>query len=282
MRMLAWCGTNRSTSSTAVSASESTFWHESTTVRVANLNTSLPLMCMACSWSRTVSKVAGMRLPPAGTRRLGAPLPSLPRSKLKMLPLSVGCTSTAPAPSPKSMQVPRSSQSTILLRTSAPMTRTFVVDAGRDERGGDGEGVDEPGAAGLHVEGAGLGGADLVGDHGRRGRHDVVGRDGGDDDEVELGGVEAARSRQRRAATSPRSLAASSTRAMRRSRMPVRVVIHSSEVSRNWPSSSLVSTRSGTWTPSALMRAPRTRPRRRPITAWPLPRRRRRRRRWRT
>ena len=49
MRMLAWCGTNRSTSSTVRSASPSTFSHESTTVRVANLNTSLPVMCMACS-----------------------------------------------------------------------------------------------------------------------------------------------------------------------------------------------------------------------------------------
>ena len=109
-----------------ISASARTFWHESTTVRVANLKTSLPVMCMACSWSRTVSKVAGMRLPPAGTSRLGAPLPSLPRSKLKMLPLSVGCTSTAPAPSPKRTQVLRSSQSTILLRTSAPTTSTLL------------------------------------------------------------------------------------------------------------------------------------------------------------
>ncbi len=37
--------------------------------------------------------------------------------------------------------------------------------------------------------------------------------------------------------------------------MPVRVVIHSSDVSRNCEISSLVSTRSGTWTPSAEMRA---------------------------
>ena len=107
-------------------ASSRTLLHDSATVRVANLNTSLPVMCMACRWASTVSWVAGMRLAPAGTSRLGAPLPSLPRSKLKMLPLSVGCTSTAPAPSPKSTQVLRSVQSTILLSTSAPTTRTLV------------------------------------------------------------------------------------------------------------------------------------------------------------
>ena len=106
-------------------ASPSTFSHDSTTVRVANLNTSLPVMCMACSWSRTVSNVAGRRVPPAGMLRNGAPLPSLPRSNEKMLPLSVGWTSTAPAPSPKRTQVLRSSQSRILESTSAPMTRTF-------------------------------------------------------------------------------------------------------------------------------------------------------------
>src|SRR5450756_313754 len=61
-----------------------------------------------------------------------------------------------------------------------------LVDVGRNEGRGDGEAVDEAGAAGLHVEGAGLGGADLVGDDRRRGRHDVVGRDRGDDDQVEL------------------------------------------------------------------------------------------------
>src|SRR5450830_2129599 len=65
-----------------------------------------------------------------------------------------------------------------------------LVDVGRDEGRGDGEAVDEAGAAGLHVEGAGLGGADLVGDDRRRGRRDVVGRDRGDDDQVELGRVE--------------------------------------------------------------------------------------------
>ena len=69
----------------------------------------------------------------------------------------------------------------------------------------------------------------------------------GDDDEVELVGVEAA---VLEAASGgrprARSLAAWSSRAMRRSRMPVRDEIHSSEVSRNWRSPSLVSTRSGT------------------------------------
>jgi hypothetical protein len=49
-----------------------------------------------------------------------------------------------------------------------------------------------------------------------------------------------------RAAGSARSVSASSGAAIRRSRMPVRVWIHSSEVSTSVASSSFVSTRSGT------------------------------------
>ena len=93
---------------------------------MANLNTSLPVMFMVVLMvaHRVVAGGhRGCRRP--ACRRWPAPLPSLPRSKLKMLPLSVGCTSTAPAPSPKSTQVLRSSQSSMRLSTSAPITSTL-------------------------------------------------------------------------------------------------------------------------------------------------------------
>ena len=49
------------------------------------------------------------------------------------------------------------------------------------------------------------------------------------------------------------SESASSSRAIRRSRMPVRTTIHSSEVSTSAESSSFVSTRSGTLAPMPVM-----------------------------
>ena len=56
-----------------------------------------------------------------------------------------------------------------------------------------------------------------------------------------------------RAAGSAMSVSASSSAAMRRSRMPVRSMIHSSDVSTSVDSSSFVSTRSGTCTPRPVM-----------------------------
>ena len=54
----------------------------------------------------------------------------------------------------------------------------------------------------------------------------------------------------RRAAGRQMSVSASSSAAIRRSRMPVRSTIHSSFVSTIVDSSSFVRTRSGTWQPS--------------------------------
>ena len=54
-------------------------------------------------------------------------------------------------------------------------------------------------------------------------------------------------------AGSAMSESASSCAAIRRSRMPVRVTIHSSDVSTSVDSSSFVRTRSGTWQPRPLI-----------------------------
>src|SRR5689334_5167422 len=61
-----------------------------------------------------------------------------------------------------------------------------------------------------------------------------------------------------RAAFSARSLDACSGAAMRRSRMPVRSTIHSSDVSTIRDRSSFVSRRSGTYMPVPVMVTPRT------------------------
>ncbi len=78
-----------------------------------------------CWRASTVSWLAGSLVPPAGMLRKGAPLPSLPRSKAKIEPLSLGRTSTAPAPSPNSTQVLRSCQSSAFETASAPVTSTL-------------------------------------------------------------------------------------------------------------------------------------------------------------
>ena len=66
IRTFAWCGTYRSTSATGTPDWSSTFSAESTSTRVANLNTSRPFIFAKCWRSATVSAEAGAREPPAG------------------------------------------------------------------------------------------------------------------------------------------------------------------------------------------------------------------------
>ena len=81
----------------------------------------------------------------------------------------------------------------------------------------------------------------------RRRREGHVGRDGGDDDQVNLlGGDLGAFACARFAASAARSEVNSSSRAMRRSLMPVRLVIQSSVVSTIFSNSALVRIRAGT------------------------------------
>ncbi len=67
-------------------------------------------------------------------------------------------------------------------------------------------------------------------------------------------GVRPARSNALAAALAPMSEGFSPGPAIRRSAMPERVLIHSSEVSTILDSSALVSVRSGVWTPMARMK----------------------------
>ena len=83
-------------------------------------------------------------------------------------------------------------------------------------------------------------------------RQDAVGRDGRDDDVVDVVGVDARPSSSARCAAIGREVGvACPGAAMRRSRMPVRLTIHSSDVSTIFSRSALDRTRSGTYTPGA-------------------------------
>ena len=81
---------------------------------------------MNCASSSIASFDIGRREPPAGTQRSGPPEPSAPSSKPAMPPAATGCTTAAPAPSPKRMHVERSCQFVIFESVSAPITSARV------------------------------------------------------------------------------------------------------------------------------------------------------------
>ena len=74
----------------------------------------------------SVSWLAGVLDPPAGTRSSHAPEPSATRWLEINPPVSVSPKTTAPAPSPKRIHVPLSVQSVTLDIVSAPITSTFL------------------------------------------------------------------------------------------------------------------------------------------------------------
>ena len=96
-------------------------------------------------------------------------------------------STTAPAPSPNSTQVPRSVQSTMRVSVSAPTTSARLRGAGPDELVGDRQRVDEARAGGIDVERRAAVGAEAVLQQAGGGREDQVRRGGAEHDQVELG-----------------------------------------------------------------------------------------------
>ena len=118
--------------------------------------------------------------------------PSAPSTTGPMRPgPSVGPTTTAPAPSPNSAAVRRSSGSTKRDIRSAPITSTWPCPAGLHLPRGQRQRGEEAAARGAHVERSGPGGAE--GTRHQRGGvgQQVVLAHGGHHHEVEVGGVEA-------------------------------------------------------------------------------------------
>ena len=140
MRVLAWWGTNRATSSTVTPAWASARSADSTMIRTARRNTSGPSISM---------------VPPRSASRMWRSEPSEPRSQPSSRPgPSPRSSTTAPAPSPKRMAVPRSSQSTMRRhRLGADRAARARMPGAQEAVGGD-QAVDEARAGGVEVEGA--------------------------------------------------------------------------------------------------------------------------------
>ena len=117
-------------------------------------------------------------------------------------PGSAGSRRTAPAPSPKSTAVVRSSGSMMALMRSAPTTITRGGPR-RHDLGAGREGVEEPGAGRRQVEPPRLPEPDLVLDEAGGGGEHHVGRDGRDDQRVDV-----VRARARAAVMSRRTASA--------------------------------------------------------------------------
>ena len=125
MRLLAWCGTNQSMSSAVMPACAKVSSMTSVIMPTACLNTSRPSIRR---WP-TVPVVEG----PPSTKSFSLCAPSerrlaamMPRSA-SVPAFSSASSTSAPAPSPNSTQVPRSLQSRMREKVSAPMTRTRLA-----------------------------------------------------------------------------------------------------------------------------------------------------------
>ena len=191
--------------------------------RVANLKTSRPFIFTSRRRPRR------LREPLPGSQRCSPPPPSAPSSK-------PGSRPRRPARARRrrrrrrrgrasSGRSSRGSSRARRRRRQAPSSR-----AGGDHRVGLREGVDETRAAGEKVVGAAFGRRQVAEERGRRREHHVR-RDRGDDDQVDLLGLDACALERRPRRRQRQVRHGLSCAAIRRSLMPVRSMIHSSEVS---------------------------------------------------
>ena len=120
-----------------------------------------------------------------------------------------------------------------------------LVRAGLEQAVGGGKPEHEARAHRLQIEGRAVGDAEPGLHRDRARRKGVVGRRGREHDQIDRLGVRAGGASAARAACNAMSEVVSPSAAMWRSRMPVRCVIHSSEVSTIRDSSALVRTRLG-------------------------------------
>ena len=186
---------------------------------------------------RKVSLPSIWIVPPCSQLMRWTSEPSAPTSKPSRSPSSsVASRTTAPAPSPKRTAIVRSYQSSHRERCSAPTSRTRLR-ARREQPARDPQAVHEAAARRVEVHRGAVGAEGLL-EHRGGGGDQAVRRRGREQDRVE-------RRRRRRPARSsaargrdePEDEALPPTR---RSRIPVRSAIHSSDVSRVSDSSSLV------------------------------------------
>ena len=119
--MFAWCGISQSMSATPRPAAATVSRATESSTDTASLNTAGP----------SIVRNGCPVMPPPDTfpavLRMCSWLPSACSFAARMPGLSPAASTTAPAPSPNSTQVPRSFQSRIRENTSVPMTSAFVA-----------------------------------------------------------------------------------------------------------------------------------------------------------
>ena len=98
---------------------------------------------------------------------------------------SCASSTTAPAPSPNSTQVPRSVQSSMRENVSAPITSAREKAPELQKRVGRRQAIDEAGAHRLQIEGGAMGDAELGLHRNRARRESIVRRRGRQHDEVD-------------------------------------------------------------------------------------------------
>ncbi len=128
-----------------------------------------------------------MRLPPAGIFRKSPPEPSISFMKpMKPSPSSDGSTSMAPAASPNRMQVLRSVIVENARHGVGPDDEHLLMSACHNEVGGGGQSINESGAGCDEIETPRTVRANAILHQTGGGRKKHIGRDGADDDGVEL------------------------------------------------------------------------------------------------
>src|ERR1044071_4284017 len=215
-------------------------------------------MRMKCSRAATVCSLAGLREIPAGTSSTSPSSPSLCMSTAwRPAPGSQGCSTSAPAPSPNSTHLLRSVQSTVRYSVSTPTTSTVSARLEpMSPRASPVPNTNPVQAANMSYAAARVAPSFCCSVHAHEGRMRsgvVVARMMWSTSRASTPAISSARWQ----AINARSLEACPVAAIRRSRMPVRSTIHSSEVSTSFARSAFVSSRSGTYMPVPVIVAPR-------------------------
>jgi hypothetical protein len=253
MRMFAWCGTSKSISSAVIPACWSATSHASAMERTAFLKTSRPSMCTrwravsSTSWRDGLDRAAGRTVEQAGEVPVRAQVAREDATARAVRALQDGGAGSVAEEHAGGAVLPVQDRAHLLggdhERDLAPPARQVAL--------GHAQAVDEARAGGHHVEREGVPASQLGLHVARRGRHPPVGRRGADDDRVHLARVDPGALHGRFRSAGAEVGVCMPAGARRRSRMPVRVRIHSSEVSIRFARSSFVTTLSGRYRPVA-------------------------------
>src|SRR5471030_2843083 len=186
MRILAWCGISQSIWSDVMPAFSSVSWATFSSTETASLNTAGPSI-----YRKALPSTAPPETPP-GMLRMSAWRPSACKAVARTPGSFDAVITTAPAPSPNSTQVPRSSKLRMRENTSAPITSTFLCSPALMKLLAV-ETAYEAAAHGLHIDRRAIVGHTqlLLDDTGGAGEAaEEVRSRAGDDDQVDVVGLQ--------------------------------------------------------------------------------------------